>query len=876
MDLLLALTLRWQCAGNGLGNDTPNLGSYFATAVSLAFLPNVGLHSVTTTVMDPDSRTQFQNLSISYFAPKITNECPKSFRDHDYPAGEVKWVNVSLGSNFFIGGISEVYGGTAIDNLSADVLAPVAQGVGVSFVHNSLVFPASKGGPIVSSTSEGRILPYNWSVSSWNHTLQRLVTDQSFSLVSLRQVVFPVGFPSILTLQLPYLESVVNVTRLLELLSMDPQSLKENNLQTFLLGIVAGLNSVLSNPFPLYLGGSTSCGETMSSDFVLANFLNASANLVKGAIKTFGSDPSLLPAMVPLAFVHMGIQRELFVNGTTLYGLWRYCCSGQCDNANPSQTYFEPLMTEPDPQWLRSLVQTLSFYLSYFDLMVPQWRVWRYGLIWGTFNNSGWMVRDNLTGVTVQGTLQETGDCMECFMNGTILAMQNEANAYLMDVLEPVNLLHLFVPGLSSAKGHVLAQYANTSVQLGPYAPANPPALAGYNGNIYWDGPGKVIYVHGLSGELISQLQFVYENHDGNLLGLPSGNPFKFSIVNDTWITSFQGSFAYSAQYAGVYAVLSSLQVSISNGTFSQRYGDFEAAIFNSFFNATVGKSYALVETGQGFVPQQSGNPNNTNLLGLLAFNFYPVGEAPLSPAPRIIESECQAFLQQCGSGYHQCCNGLSCRRHTCSSACSNCTGQKEDFLCVASSRSPVPTTDATSTPTFLIVWNASCSYFNISIENTGSFSIGVAGLWVQSQSSLQALESGCIVNTALEQDCVIEAIPSQQTIIRSFSTSSASNVIVAQIAVFTNTSLTPVVVSTTPSTCPYYSTTTPTSPPPTAMPCTTSPDNCPPQMLCVSVVGGSDSCANEPICGATYGNCPPGAVCQIIQNSTYGCYGTK
>lgn len=499
-----------------------------------------------------------------------------------------------------------------------------------------------------------------------------------------------------------------------------------------------------------------------------------------------------LPWLVPVAVAHLTMLRERVLFGPQLYcnittnftggmnGTYRFSCNSPAPAA---------------PIWLKSLVDQYSYYASLFNVLVPQWRSWRATLIRNASSSASWSASDALSGISVSDVpLNSTagGECMECFARGTAVAMLNEATALLLDQLSPVQLLAQLVPGFAAPdNAPVIATYAELA-ELGPYAPSSSAAaLAGYwnssdsddDGGLLWDGPGIIDAVSGHAGELINQLTVRYSAppHVGGGLNSSGANPFSFAVAANVGITAFNGYFAKQGQFAGIFPVLSGLQLQSSNGTLSALVGTTAAAQPIARFNSTAGAAYALVETAQARVPLPQLQLGNPNLIGVMGLRFAPLALAGVGAAARVVSLVARPVARECQPAYAGVCSDavpccdpvLECLRHT--HSCNATAGQlatTTTYLCVdarAIGRTAARAAPATVSVAFFPAQPPACATaLTLNVTNLLATLIGSASLSVSvTGSSFASVPRGCLQlvgGTSVQQtmECVVDALPAR------------------------------------------------------------------------------------------------------------------
>lgn len=778
---------KYSCDGDTFSGSANAPSNYFVMGLGISALPNAGISGFVLSYMDP-SRQKFAVQNVNYGAnvPTFQTTCVENscnqygaYRDSNNTLySNVGSLNISMGSNYFVTCMSQAYGGAAITNSHTYPIA--LQGLGVTFTHHSLVFPKLPNANFVSNSSS--LLPYNWTVGAWNNTFSRLFLETDMSLNYVWQAVFQPGLRTILSQQLPFLQSIVNVTSAEEMLSYSQQNLVNNSLQTYLQAIGAQFAAYVSNPLPEIFLLSPNCSSTINAPF--AGFLKLGIENCQNLVNTFGHDPGLLPLMVPVAVAHLGLLREQYLNGSAAYGTWTKCCSGTksdaCTMPDLAETYFGLSPASQDPAWERELVGTYTFYVSFFNLMVPKWKEWRNSLFIPSEFEKSWRVTDLLSKITLQGGPLEPGDCMPCFATGTVKAMQNEAFAYLMDALAPIDLLHLMVPGLGVANKTAVPQFARNAVELGPYAPAyynNSTLLAGFsNETFFWSEVGNITSFVSCSGEIISSLNLTFADGrvDHGLNASCFGN-WNETVVPPSVVRSFVGQYGFQQEYLGQYWALFNFAVGFVNNSVAPLIGTLTTG---PYFNATAGQTYALAGTGQGFVPQATPQyMNNTLVIGSMGFRFVKAAllegrNENLSPESLPSLSVCGRFGSQCSIAT-PCCAPWSCLRHSGRGGCGNQSVIAESFKCAARGQA-VSFDESLSAPVaFNIVWSG-CSVNVTVVNNDQSLAVGSAGLFVQLQQNLSGVlvssSSGCIGQPLSGNlSCFLDTIQAGHNISRAF-----------------------------------------------------------------------------------------------------------
>jgi len=374
--------------------------------------------------------------------------------------------------------------------------------------------------------------------------------------------------------------------------------------------------------------------------------------------------PQLISAMVPVAHLHLGLERERALFGDLTF--W-----------GESREY-----------WEDQLNSTYTMYMEWWENWFPKYQTWRRNEVKSQVNQNGdfysWNVQDDVskTEIEATGEAYDQYGFAQGYAIGTAIAIFSEANAYMMSSLSSTFTLYKFVPSMQNIS-YLLPHYAAKGAAIGPYASTAPTSsLVGFydaskmfGPTVVTDSPGHVVGVTGAAFNTVDRLQLQFRRGPGHHTGDSGGTPFNFPVPSNGWVSSFAGGF--------VFELLAYVEVGFSEpgpnntfiGTRSARAGDRVGSINN--FNISMGPSFALVALGQG----DGFGPGDTMGTSVITFHFMfqPVlqfnGIALVSAcSDNGIAAECPRELSE------GCCNiGHRCARST-----SSCNGTAvEKFRCI-------------------------------------------------------------------------------------------------------------------------------------------------------------------------------------------------
>ena len=160
--------------------------------------------------------------------------------------------------------------------------------------------------------------------------------------------------------------------------------------------------------------------------------------------------------LTSIATLHLASYRERYYNGTMVCG----------DDHRLNQYY---------------LNQTYYYYGEYMDwynTWTPMWANWRtQQVVTGDGSDREFIMQDKVTGMVCKGWLsRDNRHVADDFMFGTITAIQNDAVAYMLAMVNPMNGLSRWIPGHESDPFEYPSESApwplnlyQTGIPLGPY-----------------------------------------------------------------------------------------------------------------------------------------------------------------------------------------------------------------------------------------------------------------------------------------------------------------------------------------------------------------------------------------------------------------------